>query len=549
MLSRYRHLRDRLRASVASLQVAHRTYRWWVLGSVMVGTFMAVLDATIVNVSLAKIMTAFGVNVSEVEWVVTGYLLAFGVLLPTSGWLGSRFGCKRVYVAGLLTFTIGSGLCGLAWNEDALVAFRLLQGIGAGCLQPTAMTIVSLVFPPQQRGTALGIWGIAGGASATLGPTVGGWLIENLGWRSIFYLNVPLGILGLVLVAFILRETDRRAEAPFDALGFVSMAAFLSSLLLALSEGNREGWDSTYIRTCEVVAAVSFLVFVVTELKVAVPVVDLRLFRDAGFSSSNILTFVFGLALFGSTFLVPLFVQNLLQYTALQAGILMLPGGITMALVSPIAGRLSDRLPAHWLLVPGLLIIAWSMGMNATYMRAPSDYGALRAAIALRGVGMGLLFTPLMTAALVNIRPRDMGVASGLLNVIRQVGGSFGIALFSNLLERRTLFHRAVLAESLPLTRQALYSSRPQNASAAARLVPTLRGLLTQRGIPPASAALAAGQMLSLAIGRAATIVAYQDCFRVAMWLALLAVVFALFVPGRRAAPGPAPSTPPAPAE
>ena len=538
MLSRYRDLSDGLRALMPSLHMGHSAYKWWVLGSVMVGTFMAVLDATIVNVSLAKIMGAFGVNVSDIEWVVTGYLLAFGVLLPSSGWLCNRFGCKRMYVAALAAFTVGSGLCGLAWNEDILVAFRILQGMGAGCLQPTAMTIVSLVFPPQERGTALGIWTIAGGTSATLGPTIGGWLVENLGWRSIFYLNVPVGILGLVLVAVVLRETETQPEARFDAPGFLAMATFLSSLLLALSEGNREGWDSTYIRTCEAVAAVSFVVFLITELTVKAPVLNLRLFRDSSFTFANVLTFAFGLSLFGSTFLVPLFVQNMLHYTALQAGILMLPGGIVMAVVSPMAGRLSDRLPVRWLIIPGLLILAWSMATNATYMRAPTNYWGLWGAIALRAVGMGLLMTPLMTAALVHIGPRDMGVASGLLNVIRQLGGSFGVALFTNVLERRTLFHRAVLAESLPLTAQALHSSRPQGASAAARLVPALRGLATQRGIPPASAAMAAGQMLSMLIGRNATISAYRDCFGVAMWLALLAVPFALFLPDRKGAPG-----------
>ena len=537
MLRHYRRIRSRLQTLVPSLDLNHGAYRWWALGAVMVGTFMAVLDATIVNVSLAKIMAAFGVDVSEIEWVMTGYLLAFGVLLPTSGWLCTRFGCKRVYVASLLIFTVGSGLCGLAWNEKILIAFRILQGVGAGCLQPTAMTIVSLAFPPERRGMALGIWTIAGGASATLGPTIGGWLVENVGWRSIFYINLPIGVLGLILVAFVLHETERQPEARFDALGFFAMATFLSTLLLALAEGNREGWDSAYIRTCEIIAAVSLVIFLVQELTIRQPVINLHLFKHSAFSLANSLTFIFGVSLFGSIFLVPLFVQNLLNYTALQAGILMLPGGIAMAITSPIAGRLSDRIQPRWLIASGLLILAWSMGLNAEYMQMPTDYWALWAAVCLRGVGMGLLFTPLMTAALVHLTPRDMGVASGLLNVIRQIGGSFGVAMFSTLLERRTLFHQAVLAESLPVTAQALYSNGMEGGSAVAQLLPRLRGVLIQRGIPPAMAGMAAGQVLAMVIGRGATIIAFEDCFRVAMWLSLGALIFAFLLPRRRAAP------------
>lgn len=534
MLSRYRRLRTHLQELAPSLVAGHASYKWWALGSVMIGTFMVVLDITIVNVSLAKIMGAFGVTVSEVEWVITGYLLAFGVLLPTSGWLGNTLGCKRLYLLSLLFFTVGSGLCGFAWNEDALVAFRVVQGIGAGCLQPTAMTIVSLVFPPQQRGMALGIWTIAGGASATLGPTIGGWLVENVGWRSIFYINLPVGLLGLVLVALILHETEREPWAGFDLLGLLTMATFLTTLLLALAEGNREGWDSTYIRTCELIAAVSFPLFLFTELTAAQPVINLRLFRHYGFSVSNALTYVLGVALFGSTFLVPVFVQNLLHYTALQAGILMLPGGVTMGVVSPIAGRLSDRMPTRWLVASGLLVLAWSFDLTVKYLRVPTDYWGLWYALALRGVGMGLLFTPLMTAALGDVTPREMGVASGLLNVIRQIGGSFGVALFGSLLERRALFHRAVLAEAVPLAPGALYSPGMLGKSTAAQLVPQLRGLLRRRGFAPVQASLATGQLLSMFIGQAATVTAFQDCFRVTVWLSLLSVALAIFLPARK---------------
>ena len=241
-------LRSRAMRQLPSLHHEHSSYQWWVLANVMIGTFMAVLDATIVNVALPKIMAAFGVGVDKVEWILTAYLLVFAVMLPTSGWVADHFGYKRTYMLALFLFSLGSFLCGIAWSEDALIAFRIVQGAGAGFLMPVGMAIVTREFPPERRGVAIGFWSIAAAASVSLGPLVGGYLIDNFSWHMIFDVNVPVGIMGMAATYIIQREYRTEHVRTFDFGGFLSMTVFLTFMLLALSNGNSAwntgGWTS-----------------------------------------------------------------------------------------------------------------------------------------------------------------------------------------------------------------------------------------------------------------------------------------------------------------
>ena len=447
-------LRQQLRQGfvrrVPSLHHEHETYRWWVLANVMIGTFMAVLDATIVNVALSKIMASFGITVDKAEWVITAYMLVFAVMLPTSGWIADHFGYKRTYLLALFLFTLGSFLCGLAWNENVLIIFRIVQASGAGLIAPTGMAIITREFPPPQRGVAIGFWSVASAASVSLGPMVGGYLIDNINWNAIFNINVPVGIIGIFATIVIQREYKTEHTRSFDIIGFVSMATSLCALLLALTDGNASwntgGWSSPFIVSCFVISAIALTVFLVTEFTVEHPLIDLSLFKDFNFSVANGVLFIFGFGMFGSTFLLPLYLQTSLGYTAFQAGLFFLPMGILQAITAPISGVLSDKVNPKVPAVIGITLLAASLFMNSS-LSLYSEHHQIMLALYIRGFAMGLMFTPLSTTALYNIPRHKIGQASGLYNVIRQVGGSFGIAFMSTLLLRRTIYHTTTYSQ------------------------------------------------------------------------------------------------------
>jgi MFS transporter, DHA2 family, multidrug resistance protein len=427
-------------------------YKWLVMAAVMIATFMAVLDATIVNVALSKLMSTFGVSVDRVEWVLTAYLLIFGVMLPSSGWFADHFGHKRLFLISLLLFTVGSFLCSLAWSLSALIFFRLIQGAGAGILMPVGMAIITREFPPEKRGIALGFWSISASASVSLGPTLGGYLIDRFSWHTIFDINVPVGIIAIIATIIIVREHKSEDVRTFDLLGFISLAAFLTALLLALSNGNSAwntgGWTSPYILTCFAVALVGLVIFLTTEMSVKHPLIEIGLFKNFDFALSNSAMFLFGLGMFGSTFLLPIYLQNSLGYTPLQAGMVFLPVGILQGLSAPFAGYFADRYNAKVPAVIGLVLMAITFFQYST-LSYLTESSAIMLPLYLRGFAMGLIFSPITTMAIMEIPNSKIAQASGLINVIRQVGGSFGVATFGTLLTRRTIFHAAVYGEQL----------------------------------------------------------------------------------------------------
>ena len=420
-----------------SLHHEHGSYRWWVLFNVMIGTFMAVLDATVVNVALPKIMATFGITVDKAEWILTAYLLVFAVMLPTSGWVADHFGYKRTYFSALFLFTLGSFLCGLAWDENVLIIFRVIQAAGAGFLMPVGMAIITREFPVEQRGIALGFWSIAAAASVSLGPVVGGYLVDNIGWNAIFDVNVPVGLVGLFATLVIQREYKTEKARSFDVVGFISSAVFLARLLLALSDGNASwntgGWTSSFIVSCFLISAFALVVFLFTELTVEHPLIELKLLKNFNFGVTNAILFIFGLGMFGSTFLLPLYLQNSLGYTALQSGMVFLPVGILQAVTAPIAGLLSDKVNPKIPAALGLSLLALSLFLNAS-LSLFSEHYQIMLPLYIRGFAMGMVFTPLSTLALSEIPRQKIAQASGLFNVLRQVGGSFGVALMGTLL-------------------------------------------------------------------------------------------------------------------
>ena len=421
-------------------------YTWLVVANVMVGTFMAILDSTIVNVGLTNIMNPFGTSIDKIEWIITGYMLVMAVTLPASGWIADHFGYKRSYFAALFLFTLGSLLCGFAWNETVLIACRVVQGLGAGLIMPVGMAIITRTFPPEKRGMALGFWGIAAAASVSFGPVIGGYLIDNFSWHAIFLVNVPVGFIGLVSTIIIQKEYRIEKVRSFDYGGAIFMTIFLTSLLLALACGNSSwntgGWHSDFIITCFVFAAVSLAIFLYIDLRIEDPLIDLRLLKDFNFSMANIVFFIFGFGMFGSTFLLPLFLQTSLGYTALQAGMVFLPIGMVQAIMSPISGALSDRINPKVPALIGIALLGLGLYMQ-NFLSLDSSNFQIMVPLIVRGFGMGMIIAPLGALAMSRMPPRKLAQASGLFNVIRQVGGSFGVAVMGTILSNQVVVHSA----------------------------------------------------------------------------------------------------------
>ncbi len=458
-----KHIIAFVRRQNATFDTSSPSYKWWLLGNVMIGTFMAVLDATIVNVGLPKIMASFGVGLEKIEWVLTAYMLSTAVMLPTSGWLADKFGYKRVYFMGLFFFTLGSLLCGISTTENLLILSRIIQGLGAGSLMPVGMAIITREFPPEKRGIALGFWSISSAASLSFGPLIGGYLVDNFSWPLIFDVNIPIGIAGMLATGIIQKEYRNKHVGKFDITGFVTVIIFLPVLLYALAEGNAStnagGWHSPVILACFLVSALTFIIFIYNELTVKDPLIDLRLLKEFNFGITTLISFIFGIGMFGSTFLLPLYLQNSLNYTAIQAGAVFLPLGLIQGIAAPIAGVVADKSNAKVPIILGLGLLVLSFFLNSK-MSFMTEHSYIMTTLYMRGLGMGILFGPLTALGLKNVPRAKMAQASGLNNVIRQVGGSFGVAILSTVLSSRVIYHTQVFGESIqvnsPAFRQAL---------------------------------------------------------------------------------------------
>jgi DHA2 family multidrug resistance protein len=418
----------------------------------MIGTFMAVLDATIVNVGLPKIMASFGVGLDKIEWVITAYMLAMAVALPTSGWLADKFGYKRLYFLGLLLFTLGSALCGRSSDENMLIVSRIIQGFGAGTIQPLGMAIITREFPPHQRGIALGFWGISAAASVSFGPLIGGFLIDRFSWPLIFDVNIPIGLLAMLFTIIIQSEYKNRKTRKFDIAGFISVTIFLPLTLYTLSQGNTAtnpaGWHAPYILACAAISLIAMAVFITAELTVKEPLLDLRLLMNHNFGIANIILVIFSLGMFGSTFLLPIYLQNSLGFTALQAGAVFLPVGIIQGITAPISGRISDKISPKIPMIIGILLFAFSFWLNSR-LSWLTELRYIMLTLYLRGLAMGLLFTALSTVSLSEIPREKMAQASAITNSIRQLGGSLGVALLATLLTSRVSYHAQMYGGSL----------------------------------------------------------------------------------------------------
>jgi EmrB/QacA subfamily drug resistance transporter len=412
---------------------AEENRKWWTLAAVSFGLFMIMLDNTVVNVALPSMQRSLNLKVSELEWVVAGYALTFGALMLTGGKLADLFGRRLMFVVGLAIFTLSSLACGLAGNATILIAARVVQGLGAALMNPSTLSIITVTFPPRQRGTAIGIWAGVSALALAIGPLVGGIITEHINWNWIFFINLPIGVIGIVAAfAFIDESRDTSAEQRPDLGGLATSALGLFALSYGLIEANNYGWSSTRIVIAFVIAALALVGFGLLEAHQRLPMLDLSLFRNRTFAGANTVMLLVALAMFGVFFYVSLYMQQVLGFSPVEAGASFLPMTVLIILIAPVAGRLSDRVGSRGLAGTGMLMLAISLFLFSRLGVHASFWGLLPGMLT-GGTGMALTMTPTTAAAMASVRADKAGVGSAVLNSMRQVGGSLGIAVMGAL--------------------------------------------------------------------------------------------------------------------
>jgi EmrB/QacA subfamily drug resistance transporter len=408
---------------------AEENRKWWTLGAVAFGLFMIMLDNTVVFVALSSIQSDLHISTSELEWVVNGYALTFAVLMLTGGKLADLLGRRRIFIVGLAIFTASSLACGLATGASVLIGARVVQGIGSALMNPATLSIITATFPPRQRGTAIGIWVGVSAMALAIGPLVGGILTEQINWSWIFFVNVPVGILGIIVARLVIDESrDESEEQRLDLPGLLSSGVGLFALTYALIEGNTYGWTSGRILGSLAVAVAGLILFVVLEHRQRVPMLDLSLFRNSTFAGANTVMLLVALAMFGMFFFNSLYLQRILHYSAIETGASFLPMTVLIVLLAPAAGRFSDRIGSRWLMGVGLVSLSASL-ISFSRLGIDSSFWDVLPGLILGGIGMSLAMTPTTAAAMGSVPVDKAGVGSAVLNSMRQVGGSLGIAL------------------------------------------------------------------------------------------------------------------------
>ena len=410
-------------------------YRWVAMGVVLVGVFMVILDTSIVNVALPQIGVEFH-SITDVEWIVTAYLLALGLAQPPTGWLTDRFGKRLVFCGCLVLFATGSLLCAAAPNLGALVGFRVLQGFGGGGMAPVGLAIIYELFPSDRRGTALGIWGIAAMAAPAIGPVLGGWLVTAVSWRVLFLVNVPIGVVGLILATRLLRDVVPRRRRALDWQGLLLATIGLGALLLGLSEAPEWGWRSSATVSCLVVGGVLTGAWALRGWRIRNPLVDMKMFREPTFSLCMIVLLLLTMAQYGRLVFIPLELEDLRHFSALRVGVLLVPTALTAAATMPIGGRLADRIGPRLPTTMGVLCIGVSTFALSRLTLGTSEW-VIAGVLAIGGVGLGLSMMPTTVAALLSLPNRMAAEASSLRTLSRQVAGSLGVAVLSTVIATR----------------------------------------------------------------------------------------------------------------
>jgi len=506
--------------------------KWLVTLSVTFGTLMGAIDTSIVNVATPHLRGSLGATVEEITWVTTGFVIANVVVMPLTAFVGRFFGQKRVYMFALALFVVGSALCGLARSLPALVGFRLIQGLGAGALQPTEQAILRQTFPPKEQGMAMALFGMAVVLGPAFGPSLGGYIVDNYSWPWIFYINLPVGVFALFMVQrFVQEPEDIRAanlviaekqRQHMDWAGIALLAIGVATLQYVLEEGNRNDWfDSRLITGVAIVSVFTIVAFVIRELTAPVPAVDLTLFRDPVFTSGTLVGAVMFAMLLSITFLLPVFMEELLGFTAVQAGVALMPRSLVMMVAMPIVGRFYNRVSPR-------LTVAFGVGLFAISAYKMSHYtldttaGDVVDVLMIQGVAFSCLFIPLTTVALTSIPRHKLTDATGLNSLLRQIGGSMGLAVFASLIPHFS--RQAMTSMAANLT-----PGRPEVVGRFAAISQALE----RRGYDAWSARAAAGRVLGGIIGKQAMVLTFEKLFLLSgiLFLFVLPLLFFLKSP------------------
>jgi len=476
--------------------------RWLIAVAVSLGALLEVVDTSIVNVALPHIQGNLGATLSEAGWVITSYSIANGIMIPLSAWLGTAFGKKTYFVASMIGFTIASVMCGMATNLPMLVFARLLQGLFGGGLLAKAQAILFESFPKELQGHAQGVFGVCVIVGPIIGPTLGGYLTDTFNWRWIFFINIPFGILATLLCLYALPKDipEKHSKSNVDWLGILLLIITVGSFQYVLEEGQREDWfSSPAIVFLSVAAIVGLILFVVQELTADKPAVNLRVLRHRAIASGSILSLIMGITMYGTMFTIPSFVQTLLGFTAMQSGLLLLPGSIASAVLMPLSGVFSKKGDPRLLVGLGTILMAWVMfELVPINMDTSVDYFFWP--LIVRGVAMVLMYMPLTMATLGNCPTNEVADASGFFNLARQLGGSIGVAAITTILDRRNEFHRGVLIEKV----------NPFNP-AAVDTMKSFAGVFQQHGSSPQEAEFGARMLANSNVLTQASVMSFED--------------------------------------
>jgi DHA2 family multidrug resistance protein len=504
---------------------------WVIAASVMLATFMEVLDTSVANVALPHISGNLSATTDEATWVLTSYLVSNAIILPATGWLSTFFGRKRFLIVCIIIFTVASALCGAATSLEMLIFARILQGAGGGALQPIAQSVLLESFPPEKRGSAMALFGLGVVVAPIIGPTLGGWITDNYSWRWIFYINLPVGALAVLLANMFVEDPPYiRNQRPgrIDFVGFALMAVGLGALELVLDTGQKEDWFSSgWIIWCSIITVSAIVAFVVWELSVKEPIVNLRVFKNRNFAVGTLLIFSVGIVLYGSTALLPLFLQTLLGYPAVQSGMTVSPRGFGSVVSMIIVGRLIGKVDGRFLIMFGFAVLSYSTymltGINLEIATKDVTWPLI-----ISGFAMGFIFVPLTTMTMGTLRNEQMGNAAGIYNLMRNTGGSVGIALMTTFLSRGAQIHQATMVSHLT----------PYDPAFQQRFQELTRVMATQ-GNPVTAAQQAYGAIYGTLV-RQSMLMSYIDNFRLLALLCLVCIPTALLFKRVRAGKGPA---------
>ncbi len=495
-------------------------YKWWVLLIVVIGSFMSVLDSSGMNIALPHFMVAFGINMDQVEWITTAYMLAFAIFILFATWVRNVLGTKQTFLWGVFFFILGSFLCSFSWSLDSLIFFRIIQAMGGGAITPLGVVMLSEVFPKEERGFALGMWGAGTTLAPAVGPTLFGYMIDHVGWRALFYINIPIGILLLFWGITVLKPSKGNLAyfRRFDFIGFLLFTIFISALLVILQKGQEKGWTSNYILLLVAASYFSFFSFIMTEFTVAHPIMDLTIFENYNFSISNIVGITRSVALVGSGYLMSMYFQDIMNFSATTAGLMVIPQAIALSITMPIAGRLSDIAGAKLPLIIGTIVTAVSL-YYFRYLSLSLNLQFVIIDLLMRGCGIGLMMASLTTSAINALEPEQVNMGSGILNLIIRVGSSFSTAIMGVIVENRTDLHMA------NYTGKIAYTSPVWNGELA-----TIKTYALSQGASMYNAAIAGKGALIGSIKKWAAINAYDDAFLIAAFFVAVSIVPALLI-------------------